>query len=247
MRNIDITTIRFPSIKLETRAAHKLRGFFGNQYREIQELHNHLDDGTVSQRYPVVQYKVLDNVPTLVGLGVGSGILTKLINRIEFINIDDRVLPITNREISTRSVSIGVGVKLQRYRFDNMWMALNTRNFDRYMSADLQGQIEILRSILIGNMLVFLGAFNEIADREILAVPELETSKTRFKGLNMLGFKGHFQTNVLLPDGIGLGKSVSRGFGAISTAAHQRPTQAKMLRPRFRSTLPQYRRRDLVG
>ena len=31
----------------------------------------------------------------------------------------------------------------------------------------------------------------------------------------MIAFSGRFTANVLLPDFIGLGKSVSRGFGAI--------------------------------
>ena len=38
---------------------------------------------------------------------------------------------------------------------------------------------------------------------------------TQFKNQPMLGFQGEFVANVLLPDGVGLGKSVARGFGAV--------------------------------
>jgi hypothetical protein len=37
----------------------------------------------------------------------------------------------------------------------------------------------------------------------------------RLKGVGMTGYKGMFAVNFELPDYIGLGKSVSRGFGTI--------------------------------
>ena len=246
MRNIDITTIRFPSIKLERRDAHKLRGFVANQFSEITELHNHLDDNTNLHAYPVVQYKVLDGVPTLVGIGRGSRILMSLIDKIENIDIDGRVLPVTAREINTRNVSIGVGDRVQYYRFDNAWMALNTRNFTRYTGACQSEQIDVLRRILVGNILVFLGAFNEFADREVIAVPKVQTSNALFKGLNMMTFRGSFQTNVLLPDGIGLGKCAARGFGAIRRDTEPFRTTTRILRPRYRCGRPIYSRSELA-
>ena len=83
---IPITTITFPEIALRTRDAHKLRGYFGELFREHSPLlHNHLEadeqhEGAVKFRYayPLVQYKVLDRVPTLVGVGEGAGLLTQL-------------------------------------------------------------------------------------------------------------------------------------------------------------------------
>ena len=35
------------------------------------------------------------------------------------------------------------------------------------------------------------------------------------KGQKMLGFTGTFKTNFIIPDHLGLGKSVSRGFGVV--------------------------------
>jgi len=46
----------------------------------------------------------------------------------------------------------------------------------------------------------------------------LETRPARvsmFKNQEMLTFQGKFVTNAVLPDYVGLGKSVSRGFGTI--------------------------------
>jgi hypothetical protein len=38
---------------------------------------------------------------------------------------------------------------------------------------------------------------------------------TRLKSVEMLAFLGTFRINFLLPDHIGIGKSVSRGFGTV--------------------------------
>jgi hypothetical protein len=33
--------------------------------------------------------------------------------------------------------------------------------------------------------------------------------------MEMVGFFGHFEVNFKIPEGLGLGKSVSKGFGAV--------------------------------
>ncbi len=41
------TIIRFPDLRFQTRDAHKLRGFFGNLFKEYSPLlHNHFEDGS---------------------------------------------------------------------------------------------------------------------------------------------------------------------------------------------------------
>ena len=39
--------------------------------------------------------------------------------------------------------------------------------------------------------------------------------ETQFKNKTMLAFEADFVTNTIMPDSIGLGKSVARGFGSI--------------------------------
>lgn len=67
------TTISFPSISLQTRDAHKLRGYFGNLFKENSPLmHNHFQDGSVKYAYPMVQYKVVNQMLMLVGHNEGA-------------------------------------------------------------------------------------------------------------------------------------------------------------------------------
>lgn len=43
----------------------------------------------------------------------------------------------------------------------------------------------------------------------------LENEKARLKDMNVMTFVGTFQANFLIPDYLGIGKSVSRRFGTV--------------------------------
>ncbi|MCX6164219.1 MAG: DNA repair protein, partial [Ignavibacteriae bacterium] len=85
------STIRFPEIALATRDAHKLRGYFGNLFMEKSPLlHNHFRDGSLVFKYPLVQYKVIDSIPILLGLNEGAELLTSLFLQIRELKIEDK-------------------------------------------------------------------------------------------------------------------------------------------------------------
>ena len=75
----------------------------------------------------------------------------------------------------------------------------------------------MLNSILTGHILGFLRSTQiELQDHErIMVKVAIQQKSTLFKEQKMVAFTGTFIANVLLPDDIGLGKSVSRGFGTI--------------------------------
>ena len=94
-KSLLLSLIRFPEIQLQTRDAHKLRGFFGNYFKEHSPLlHNHYDDGSLRYKYPLVQYKVIDNIPMLIGFNEGARMLTELFLEMKELKIaDPSVLP----------------------------------------------------------------------------------------------------------------------------------------------------------
>ena len=57
--------------------------------------------------------------------------------------------------------------------------------------------------------------FQYFVESKIIVKTDLKETSIKFKGKGMIGFFGTFQVNFKLPDYIGLGKSVSRGFGTI--------------------------------
>jgi len=91
MQTLPQTIIRFPEIKLRTRDAHKLRGYFGNLFKEKSELlHNHMGNGKLRYAYPQVQYKVIERTPYLVGVQEGAELLGELFLKIKELDIGGR-------------------------------------------------------------------------------------------------------------------------------------------------------------
>jgi hypothetical protein len=212
--------IRFPEISLLTRDAHKLRGYFGSLFEKHSPLlHNHFADGSLVFKYPLVQYKVLKNIPILVGLNEGAELLTSLFLQIKELKIEDKIYTVNYKNIENKKVEVGVRDDLFAYEFETLWMGLNQKNHFAYnilrKENDYESINDLFKSILKGNILSFFKSINYTETERINVLPELLNKTTKFKGIDMIAFEGHFTANVLLPEYIGLGKSVSRGFGTI--------------------------------
>lgn len=211
-----LTRISFPHIRLRTRDGHKLRGYFGQLFREHSPLlHNHFDDGSLRYAYPLVQYKVLDGVPVLVGVGEGSSLLTELFLRIRSIEIGGRHYPVDHKHIRNERFEPAVVADLHAYRFATPWMALNQRNYAGFRSLADGEQQPFLQRVLRNHLVAVLRTLGAPLDTPLLVYPQVQERRTLFKNHEMSVFDGTFVCNARLPDCIGIGKSVSRGFGAV--------------------------------
>jgi hypothetical protein len=216
MQNLPQTIIRFPEIKLRTRDAHKLRGYFGNLFKEKSELlHNHMGNGELRYAYPQVQYKVIGRMPYLVGIKKGAGLLGELFLKIKELDIGGRKYPVHQKNIEGKNSEVGISEKSHTYRFETLWMGINQKNHNRYIIADELEKQHMLERILIGNCLSFFKSVDHYIEDQIQIKGTFKEKSTKFKGNQMLAFEGMFTTNLQLPDYIGLGKSVARGFGTI--------------------------------
>jgi Cas6b C-terminal domain/Cas6b N-terminal domain len=216
---LHLTTISFPEIRLPQRAAAHLRGFFGNYFREHSVLlHNHYEDGSSRHRMPLVQYKVIRGTPTLVGIQDGAQVLAELFFKMKSIRIEDRDYDLMERDISLRQTQVGVGDGLNNYQFVNPWMALNQENHQLYLSKDVGERKTMLEGILTANILSFYkGVGHQVSpEQRILSSLRIKKEKiSGFKDQRMTTFVADFTTNAMIPDWVGLGKSVARGFGTI--------------------------------
>lgn len=217
MPTIPQTLIRFPDIRLGTRDAHKLRGYFGELFKQRSPLlHNHFEDGSLRYKYPLVQYKVVNEVPTLVGLNDGASLLTELFLKITELKIGHQIYPVMQKNLDHCHVPAQIDTALHAYKFANLWMALNQENHSQYVkTADQQQRLALLNTILRNNILSFFKGVNVWIDSTIMVKGEFSEHQTQFKGKPMAAFAGEFVTNAVLPDLIGIGKSVSRGFGTV--------------------------------
>jgi hypothetical protein len=209
--------IKFPNIQLKTRDSHKLRGYFGNLFKEHSPLlHNHYEDGSSRYAYPLVQYKVIDRIPVLIGFQEGAELLMSLFLKIREIDIEGQQFPVLAKNIQQTQCILTVNQQLYNYSFKTLWMALNQENFRKYAQLDEKEKKNFLNHQLQNNILSCYKGLSFRVEERVMAIAEVEEKQTQFKNQSMLAFSGRFTTNAYLPKWIGIGKAVSRGFGTIS-------------------------------
>ncbi len=185
--------------------------------RENILFHNHLEQNFL-YGYPLIQYKIIGKYPAMVCVNQGTEEILK------FFQQTDWDMMIHGQRIQTEIRSIGYDdficelspVPLN-YRIYN-WFALNESNFIRFSVLENEKEkTEFLEKIMIGNIISFAKGIGWTVDGQIqITIPNLPKLHIfSFKKFQMVGFNLDFTANISLPDFIGLGKSVSRGFGMI--------------------------------
>jgi hypothetical protein len=197
--------------------AAQLRGFFGTAYADEVLLHHHQADGSLLYDYPRVQFKVLDRVGHLIGIDEGGGIVERLWREVDATRIGQDELPILESSLLKRRERFGESKQALTYRFCSPWLGLNQENYQRYaMCKSSDERREVLERVLVGNCLSLSKSFgHQVAVRLEAQAEQLRPVPVRLKGVPMLGFRGSFRINFHLPSLIGIGKSVSRGFGTV--------------------------------
>jgi len=193
----------------------ELRGFFATKFTEYTELHHHNVDKFI-YRYPVVQYKMIRNVPTVIGINEGAEVLKEIYDGYNEIRLGEQIYQIIERGISVRNAEFGISEKIHTYEFITPWLALNQENYRKFYT--LKGNLErdeFIRKILIGNIISMSKSLGYQIPEQIKCDAHMKFRKDRLKDVNVMTFTGIFHTNFIIPDYLGIGKSVSRGFGAV--------------------------------
>jgi len=192
-----------------------LRGFFATKFTEYTELHQHDADKFI-YRYPVVQYKMIKNVPTVIGINEGAEVLKKIFDEYQEIRLGAETYQIVERGISIRDEEFGISDTIRSYEFTTPWLALNQENYRKfYTLKGKEERDEFVRKILIGNLISMSKSLGYEVPAPIKCDTNLHFQKDRLKNTSVMTFAGRFHVNFLIPDYLGIGKSVSRGFGAV--------------------------------
>lgn len=192
----------------------QLRGFFATKFNEYSLLHQHNADKFI-YRYPMVQYKMINRTPTVIGINEGAEVLKEIYDEYDKITLNGNEYEIVERGITYRKEEIGISEKLIKYEFATPWFALNQENFRKYISSNREQQAELLNKNLVGNMLSMSKSLDYQVPEKIRCHTELQERSSSLKGNGIIAFRGFFVTNFQIPDYLGLGKSVSRGFGTV--------------------------------
>lgn len=213
------STLLLNNLKLNPSQIHKFRGFVGNLFRNEDLIHNHnTDTGQSIYRYPLIQFKLIHRTPAIIAITEKAiSVFMQLFMKLEQIKIDDEIIPVYEKDLKIEEADFGYTQRSIMYEFYSPWIGLNQKNYRLHGKADWKGKSDILRKVLVGNILAMSkGVGYWLGKEQVLEVDlQLREYPVTLKCRTMKGFKGHFKTNFIIPDHVGLGKSVSRGFGAV--------------------------------
>jgi hypothetical protein len=211
--NLDSSNINFAS-------SSELRGFLGNTFIEDIEFHHHHlhhhDKDSFYYNYPLIQYKQIDGRLLVLGIEECFQIVFNKIPKLDYItNKSGKKIKINSIELKTQKFCIRQ-IDTKTYVFQNPWIALNSNNFKKFVSSSLPKKRLFFENILIGNILSMLKGLDIFIDfRLSLIIKDIVPIPIFLNNTSFLAFKSTFSTNILLPEYIGLGKSVSKGFGTL--------------------------------
>ena len=163
-----------------------------------------------------MQYRVVDHVPELMGYNEGAELLRDLFLQIRELRIGETTYPLREKQLIGREETLTVSQdELFRYRFQTHYLPLKQRAHQRYLDTPPAERRAFMNRLLRNQLLsVFKGLGVWLSpEQRILVNAELEERRSKFKDQQMITFLGSFTTNARLPQGTGVGGSVSRGFG----------------------------------
>lgn len=212
-----IRTLRtvYPDIQVPPDQGRLLRGFFASGSGADSLLHNHGSAGRDIYRYPLVQYKIIEGMPAIVAAEAGIKEIYPLILERETLLLGQQTFPCGTVVQDITWETVGELNTLRRYRFCTPWFALNQENYRKYDALDQEGKRELLERILTGNILSLAKGLGIVVERRLQVETNLRECLVPFKHEVVTGFEGSFSVNFSIPGLLGLGKSVSRGFGAV--------------------------------
>ena len=214
--NLKTLRLTLKSTRPVAESAAKLRGFFATRFNEYALLHQHINVDKLLYRYPRIQYKILDGVPLVLGIEEGAEVLKEIYDKYDEIQLGENTYTIVERGIALKEEEFGISPAILSYEFITPWIALSQNNYQRYLESSREQRRELLRRTLIGNILSASKGLDYVVLEEIkVAIGGLHRRKCELKGTPFIGFLGRFIVNFVIPDYMGLGKSVSRGFGTV--------------------------------
>lgn len=208
-------TVSLEGNKVESRDVPKIRGYLAGRFPQYIELHNHLGNDKFRYGYPVIQYKSIGGVTNILAINDASKILIDIFYDVKEIDMKDKVMSILEKGYVLKTLELGPSDGLIEYEFISPWMALNQENYEMYVKASQDEKAGVLKKVLVGNILSMAKGLNCWVDKPIEAMIKLRPVEVNYKNKKMVGFRGRFMTNFVIPDYLGLGKSVARGFGTV--------------------------------
>jgi hypothetical protein len=153
--------------------------------------------------------------PMIAAINEGCDLLWQLYEELNGVSEEQNEWRITEKRLIDRKAPFGISSGTVKYRFLTPWLALPEEGFKKYLLLDDPAKERMLCRVLDGHIKSTAESLGyEIKDElkiKILAKPNYIFQRD----IHVAGLFGSFVVNFEIPNFLGLGKSVSRGFGTI--------------------------------
>ena len=214
--DIKSAVVRVVTDKPVRKTPYQVKGVFMRQYPDEPIIP--MLDGSYRDRflYPRVQVKILNEQIYIIGIHEGVDPVLSVAEKFEMFDFGNITFEVQDCDIENVDQQFIPSSRLVRYRFITPWVALNHMTGGKYRFLTNQEKPSYLNRLL-GQNIIFLA--NEVginlADN-IYTKVKVSSLFPRPVDENKWGaFMGEFKTNFVLPNYIGVGNGITRGFGTI--------------------------------
>jgi hypothetical protein len=159
---------------------------------------------------------VIRDFPTVIGINEGALFLKQFADANRELQIGPDTYRIAEHDISIRDEEFGISETIHSYEFATPWLALTQENYKKfYKLTGKPARDDFVRKILIDNITTLSKSLGYEVPAPITCDANLHFQKDRLDGVSVMTFTGKFQVNFEIPEYLGIGKSVSQGYGAV--------------------------------
>jgi hypothetical protein len=181
-------------------------------------FHHHLDENKRLFRYPLAQFKIVDNKAHVLCMeDACEPMMEFLAHDNGDVQIAGNSMSLSVLNLNLKQINIQVWDKALSYRIDN-WLALNPDNYKKYFTiASLAERIVFLEKILTAHIIAFAeGIRFDIQKPLKVTIHDIYKERwIEYRKVKLLAFDLKFSVNMTLPSYVGLGKAVSVGHGIV--------------------------------
>jgi hypothetical protein len=195
-------------------SADELRLFLNRELTGYAALHR--NDAGFIHRYPVLQCKQIRGDLMVTGVCQGADCLYRITLEQTELGAGESACLITARDPAIRSERFGISDDVITYEFLTPWLALNQQHAKKFY--DLSGKPQrdaFMHNLLTDQLQTLAKSLDYDETAPISCDVKVRFRRDRIGRENMMVFLGRFQTNLRIPDYLGIGRSVSAGFGTI--------------------------------
>lgn len=193
----------------------ELRTYFQEKFSAYKMRHPNHSSAFIS-RYPAVQFKIIDQVPLVIGINEGADFLREIRGEPGPILAGGISWQVASRDALPHDEEFGSAEQILAYEFATPWLGLNQENFRKFYK--LKGKPErdaFIRKLLEMSIRTLAKSLDCPDPGPVRCTVNLHFQKVRLEGTGTLAFTGKFTAGFRIPDYLGIGRSTGLGFGAV--------------------------------